>query len=181
MTSPGRTRRVPLAAAVAALALSATSLWPAAAVVRFEPTPVPVPDQWTADVGVAVPWAGVSMRLPGSWTVSVKREPVAGMGGGASLLAAFGPDGSLCLLDGYGAANVESWQDVGIHAAAELDIGGYRAERFDDMLGSGSRSASAYSIYADEYVYSLMCSADQAPADRWLSIAESIEVVPPGS
>lgn len=121
------------------------------------------------------------MRLPRSWRVSVKREPATGFGGGASLLAAFGPDGSLCLLDGYAAASVESWQDVGVQAASELDVGGYRAERFDDMLGSGSREASAYSIYVDEHVYSLMCSADQAPADRWLSIAESIEFTSPNS
>ena len=176
MSATDRLRRASLATASAALAVTLIGPWPAAAVVRFEPSSAPVPERWTADTDVSVPWAGVSMRLPQSWTVSVKPEPLNGVGGGASLLSAFGPDGSLCLLDGYAAANIESWQDVGVRAAEELDISGYRAERFDDMLGTGARHASAYSSYADELVFSLMCSADQAPADSWLSIAESIEL-----
>jgi hypothetical protein len=168
--------RGPLTAVVVALALTLTSVASASAVVRFGPTPEPVPPRWSAEVPVLVEWAGVSMRFPSEWTVSIKREPPAGMAGGASILAAFGPDDSLCLLHLYDPATVQTWQDVGIEATAELTIGGHRAERFDDMLGTGAAISSAYSIYAPEFLYSLLCHARRAPADRWLSIAETLRL-----
>jgi len=166
----------PLTAIVLALALALATIAPASAVVRFEPTPEPVPPRWSADVPVVVEWAGVSMRIPADWTVSIKREPSAGVTGGASILAAFGPDDSLCLLHMYDPASVQTWQDVGIEATAELTIAGHRAERFDDMLGTGAAISSAYSIYAPDYLYSLLCHAHRAPADRWLSMAETLRL-----
>ena len=42
------------------------------------------------------------------------------------------------------------------------------------MLGMGAPVASAYNIDAGELVYALLCTADEAPGDRWLSIAETI-------
>ena len=169
----------PIAAIVAAVALSLALVTPTSAVIRFEPTPEPVPPSWSADVSAVVEWAGVSMRIPAEWTISIKREPAAGIVGGASLLAAFGPDDSLCLLSVYDPAAVETWQDVGIEATAELTIAGHRAERFDDMLGTGAPISSAYSIYANDRLYSLLCHADRAPADRWLSIAETLQLPAP--
>ena len=171
-----RRRIQPPAILVATLALTLSASVPTAAVVRFEPTPEPVPERWGVEVDVAVEWAGVSMRVPASWKVRVKREPSAGLGSGTSLLSAFGPGDTLCMLEVFDAATVESWQDVGVAAVAELTIAGHRSERFDDMWGTGSGVTSAYSIYADDRMYSLMCTADRAPIDRWLSIAETIEL-----
>ena len=175
--------RPPLARSIAAIVAAVVStlaiLTPASAVVRFEPTPEPVPPRWSADVPVAVEWAGVSMRIPAEWSISIKREPAAGIAGGASLLAAFGPGDSLCLLHAYDPTTVETWQDVGVEPAAELTIAGHRAERFDDMLGTGAPISSAYSIYANDRLYSLLCHADRAPADRWLSIAETLQLPSP--
>jgi hypothetical protein len=168
---PRRFRTLVLALTLLLLAVLGAA--PTAAIVVFEPTREPAPERWTADVLVSVEWADVSMRIPGSWDANVKRAPLEGAGG-ASLLVAFGPGDSMCLLDRYDSASVESWQDVGVSAAAELTIAGYPVERFDDMLGTGAPIASAYSIDAGARVYSLMCSADQAPGDRWLSIAETI-------
>lgn len=159
------------------LLLAFAVISPATAIVRYEPTPEVVPDRWTAEVEVSVEWAGVSVRIPASWRASIKREPAAGVGSGASLLVAFGPGDTLCMLDMFAADAVETWQDVGVEPADELMIAGHRAERFDDMLGTGATIASAYSVYAPDYVFSFLCSADQAPADRWLSVAETIEVM----
>lgn len=164
----------------AALVITAAALSPTAAVVRFEPKPEPVPERWAADVVVAVEWAGVSMRIPASWNVSIKREPATGFGSGASLLAASGAGDTLCMLDVFDPAQIETWQDVGVEAAVELTIAGHHTERFDDMWGTGTGVSSAYSIYADGHLYSLLCSADQAPTDRWLSIAETFELLSEG-
>lgn len=163
------------AATGAALALLLSASVPAVAIVRFEPSEEPPPERWDAIVPVTIEWADVSMRVPEAWTAKPKRAPV-DEAGGASLLVAFGPGGSMCLLDRYRTATVETWQDVGVSASAELTIDGHVAERFDDMLGTGAPVASAYSIDAGELQYGLLCSADQAPVDRWLSIAETITV-----
>lgn len=171
-----RQRIHPLAVVVATLALILAAYAPTAAVVRFEPTPEPVPERWGAEVDVAVAWAGVSMRVPASWTVRVKDEPATGFASGASLLAASGPGDTMCMLHMFDPRKIETWQDVGVVAADELTIAGHRTERFDDMWGTGSGISSAYSIYAGERLYSLLCSAERAPADRWLSIAETIEL-----
>lgn len=165
------------AAATAALATTVTvgAAVPVSAFVVFEPSPRPVLQSWAAEVSVSVDWAGVSVLIPSEWQASVKRAPAVASAG-ASLLVLHGPEESLCLLDYYLADTVETWQDVGVRAAAELTIDGHPAERFDDMIGTGAATASAYSIDAGEFVYSLLCSADQAPADRWLSIAQTISV-----
>lgn len=163
------------ALALTTLSLSVLATMPVSAVVVFEPTREPPPERWLADVPLAIEWADVSMRLPEAWEGKVKRAPVDGSAG-ASLMVAFGPGDSVCLLDRYDSEAVESWQDVGVSAVAELLIDGYPAERFDDMLGMGAPTASAYSIDAGERTYSLLCSAEQAPGDRWLSIAETITV-----
>jgi hypothetical protein len=160
--------------AIALVTLAVVSASPVAAFVVFEPSREPAPERWLAEVPLTIGWADVSMRLPRTWDVTVKRAPVEGAEG-ASLMVAFGPGDSMCLLDMYGSA-VESWQDVGVHPAATLTIDGLPAERFDDMLGTGAASVSAYSIYAGGRTYSLMCSAERAPVDRWLSIAETITV-----
>lgn len=176
MASTSRRSRVLVAAIVSSAVLAWASLSSALAVVRFEPTPEPVPERWTADVPVVVDWAGVAMRLPSSWSVSVKREPALGLAGGASILAASGPGRSLCVLHVYDPGRVQTWQDVGVEPALGLTLAGQRAERFDDLLGTGAAVSSAYSIHAPGYLYSLLCHADHAPADRWLSIAQTIEL-----
>jgi hypothetical protein len=165
-----------LSAAVVSLVLALVVVFPATAVVRFEPTREVVPDRWTADVEITVDWAGISVRIPASWDASIKREPPTGIGSGAAVLVAFGPGDTLCMLDMFDAEQVETWQDAGVEAARELTIAGHRSERFDDMLGTGAAITSAYSVYAPSYVYSLLCSADKAPEDRWLSIVETLEL-----
>ena len=78
-----------------------------------------------------------------------------------------------------GRASFESYRRLRptiVEATAELTIDGHRTERFDDMLGMGAPAASAYSIHAGDQLYAMLCSADQAPLDRWLSIAETITV-----
>jgi hypothetical protein len=168
-------RRWAPAAASAALAGALITSVPAAAVVVFEPSEEPPRERWHVSVPVTVEWAGVSMLVPGSWTARTKRAPADGASA-ASVLVAFGPGESTCLLKRYEAATVQTWQDVGVEATAELTIDGHRTERFDDMLGMGAPAASAYSIHAGDQLYAMLCSADQAPLDRWLSIAETITV-----
>ncbi|MEX1295024.1 MAG: hypothetical protein AB1Z67_02525 [Candidatus Limnocylindrales bacterium] len=167
-------RLAPLPALLAAVFLAATAM-PAAATVVFVPTREPAPESWPAEVPVDVEWANVSMLIPEAWTFRIKREPGVETNG-ASLLAAFGPGKSTCLLDYYEAGTVETWQDVGVSPVAELRIDGHPTERFDDMLGSGAAAASAYAIDAGSRTYALFCTADQAPTDRWLSIAQTITV-----
>lgn len=164
-----------LPAAAVAAALTVGAVAPASAVIVFEPTREPPPEAWLAEVPVAVEWADVSMRIPDDWTVSVKRPPAVETTG-ASLLVAFGPGESTCLFDYYVAGTVDTWQDAGVRPTEELTIDGHPTERFDDMLGTGAATASAYAIDAGERVYGLLCKADQAPADRWLSIAQTISV-----
>ena len=65
---------------------------------------------------------------------------------------------------------------MGVQPVRELTIAGHRAERFDDMLGTGAAIASAYTVYAPTTIYSLFCSAERAPIDRWLSLAETLEL-----
>ena len=166
-------RTVP--AAMLAAALTTVAVMPTSAVVVFEPRREPAPEAWLAEVPVAIEWADVALRIPEEWTARVKREPGVEVNG-ASLLAAFGPDGSMCMLEYYVADSIETWQDAGVDAAATLTIDGHPAERFDDMLGTGAKTASAYAIDAGELAYGMLGTADQAPADRWLSIAESITV-----
>lgn len=163
-----------LLAVAAAVTLGVVAQAPVAGVVRFEPTPEPIRQPWDAEVPVDVAWAGVSMRIPSTWTVSIKPEPATSDVSGASLLATLGPGDSVCLLSMYDPGTVETWQDVGVRAAAELTIGGHRAERFDDMLGTGAAISSAYNVHTSDLMYSLLCHADQAPADRWLSLAETL-------
>jgi hypothetical protein len=167
--------RHPAAATLAVTALAVATAAPASATVVFVPTPAPVPDAWRAEVPVSVEWADVSLRIPDEWTVKIKRAPAVEVSG-ASLLVAFGPDDSMCMVEYYVSDKVDSWQDVGVSPSAELSIDGHPTERFDDMLGPGGASASAYSVDAGELVYSLYCTAEQAPADRWLSIAETLVV-----
>lgn len=169
-----RSRRF-VAPVALAVSLAASNVSAASAFVVFEPTREPAPDSWLADVPVTVDWAGVSLRVPNEWRTRVKREPGVEVNG-ASLLVAFGPGESMCLLDYYIAGTIETWQDAGVQPTATLSIDGRPAERFDDMLGTGSETASAYSIDAGERIYALLCTAEEAPADRWLSIAESIAV-----
>jgi hypothetical protein len=169
----------PLTTAVIALAVALTLVAPASAIVRFEPSPEPVPDRWAPETPVAVTWAGVSIRVPPSWQAKVKPEPSFGVESGASLLVAFGPGDSMLTVHAFDPARVQTWQDVGIEPAAELTIDGHATERFDDMLGTGAPISSAYSVHANGYVYSLLFHAQQAPADRWLSIAETLRL--PGS
>ena len=161
------------AAVVVATSLTLAAIAPASAVVVFKPTREPAPDRWLADVPVSVAWADVSMMIPESWTAKVKQEPSVEVNG-ASLLVAFGPDESMCMLEYYVADTIETWQDAGVSASAVLTIDGYPAERFDDMVGTGAATASAYAIDAGELAYGMFCSADRAPEDRWLSIAESL-------
>ena len=170
-----RSLRTLLAAALAT-ALALATLSPAAAIVRFEPTPEPVPERWLAEVAVDVPWAGVSMKMPADWSVKIKPEPALGISGGGALLVAFGPGDTMCMLEAYDPETIETWQDVGVQPVRELTIAGYRAERFDDMLGTGMAIGSAYTVYAPTIIYSLFCSAERAPIDRWLSLAETLEL-----
>jgi hypothetical protein len=127
---------------------------------------------------VTVDWAGVSLRIPTAWEASIKREPATGIGSGASLLTAFGLGGTLCMLEVFDPERTETWQDVGVVAVVELTIAGQRAERFDDMWGTSAGVSSAYSIHTSGFLYSFVCSADRAPLDRWLSIAETFELLP---
>ncbi len=162
-----------LLAAGTACALALAAALPVTAVVVFEPKKEPPPQRWEVSVPITVEWADVSMLFPETWTARAKRAPGVDVQG-ASLLVAFGPDESMCMLERYRAGSVETWQDVGVNPTAVLTIDGRKVERFDDMLGYGGPAASAYSIHAGEQLYSLWCSADQAPLDRWLSIAETI-------
>ena len=164
-----------------AVAVMVAAIWtlptasPVAAIAGDEvsPTPTPAPPQ----VGgrVTVEWAGLSMLFPDTWTVDVKRAPGVTVAG-ASILVAFGPDESGCLLDRFDSASVESWQDVGVEPVVELTISGIRVERFDDMLGTGAVTVSAYTIHAPDHQYSLLCSSPEPPGDRWLSLVETIEL-----
>ena len=95
-----------------------------------------------------------------------------------SLLVAFGPSDSMCMLEVFDADKVESWQDVGVEPTAALSIDGHRTERFDDIRGLGATISSAYSVYASGHVYGFFCSADRAPSDRWFSIAETLRLQP---
>jgi hypothetical protein len=170
---PGPTRAA--AAAGASIAGVLLASLPAAAFVVFEPRQEPPRERWEVSVPLTVEWADVSMVFPETWTARAKRAPAEGVIG-APVLVAFGPGEDMCMLRRYEAATVQTWQDVGVQATAELAIDGHRAERFDDMLGMGAPAASAYNIHAGDELYGLLCSGDQAPVDRWMSIAETIAV-----
>lgn len=172
-----RSRRRLLPATALMLAASAVlpAAGPAAAVVLFPADPTPAPASPPAGGRVVIDWAGVAMTFPETWTVRPKRAPGI-MTAGASILVAFGPEQTICMLDRYDPDAIETWQDVGIEPVTELTLDGRLVERFDDMLGSGASRASAYTIHAPGFLYSLLCSSADPPDDRWLSLVETIEL-----
>lgn len=167
-----------IVAMAAALALPAAS--GVGAIVRYEPTPRPTPIPPQDGGRVEVTWAGLAVTFPEDWRVRVKPEPEVSSGG-AAVLTAFGPGESACTIDLYDPAAVQTWRDAGIEPALGLTIAGLTVERFDDLWGGGSTGVSAYTVYAEGLHYSLLCVAPEAPADRWLSIAETVEIFAPGS
>ena len=172
-------RGATLAAALAsAFMLAATA--PTAAIVLSAPEPTPSPAPAQMGGRVEVPWAGLAMTFPAGWEVRVKRPPGSISGGGATILVAFGPDDAKCMLDQYDPDTVETWEDVGIEAVAELSIAGMDAQRYDSMWGGGAIGVSAYTVHAPGVQYSLLCTAPSAPDDRWRSIVASLELLPPG-
>jgi hypothetical protein len=183
MTATRRSRRRRHRRLATALMLGvALSLWataPASAVVLYEPPPTPAPPPPQQGGRVDVAWAGLSITFPDAWEIRQKRPPGAEIHGGAAILVAFGPASTTCTLDLYDPELVESWKDVGVAAAARMTVGGLETERFDDMLGAGSRPASAYTIHAAAWQYSLLCASAEPPGDRWLSLVETIEITTP--
>lgn len=162
-----------MAAALAVLPASGVS-----AIVRWEPTPRPTPVPPQEGGRVEVTWAGLAITFPAAWEIRVKPAPEVSTSG-ATVLVAFGPAETTCAIDIYDPASVETWRDAGFEPALELTISGLAAERFDDLWGGGATGVSAYNIYPPGLHYSLLCMAPVAPDDRWLSIAETIEVLAP--
>jgi hypothetical protein len=177
--APRREHRRLAMALILGAALPLWSTAPASAVVVYEPAPTPAPPPPQQGGHVEVAWAGLSITFPDAWEVRQKRPPGAVIRGGAPILVAFGPASTTCTLDLYDPELVESWADVGVVAAARMTVAGLEAERFDDMLGAGSRPASAYTIHADAFQYSLLCASAEPPKDRWLSLVETIEITAP--
>lgn len=173
-----RNLRQVLLSVLLAATLAAASASGVGAVVRYEPTPRPTPIPPQAGGRVEVTWAGLAVTFPADWQIRVKSEPDISTGG-AAILTAFGPGDAACTIDLYDPEAVETWRDAGIEPALGLAISGLSAERFDDLWGGGATGVSAYTVYADGLHYSLLCVAPVAPADRWLAIAETIEVFAP--
>jgi hypothetical protein len=167
-----------LSATVLAVALLPMTVLPAAAVVRFEPTPRPTAIPQLPGGRIEVPWAGITVTFPEDWRVKLAAAPEPSLGAGASILTAFGPDAT-CLIDVYDPAQVDSWQDVGVEPDAHLTLAGVLVERFDRPWSEGLDGGSAYTVHASLVDYSLLCIAQQPPDDLWLSIVESIELFEP--
>lgn len=176
--SPGVTLAMALATLTAVALSSLTAVAPARAATLYEPTPGPTAAPTQAGGRAEVPWAGVAITFPETWEVRFKRPPGAALQGGAAILVALGPDSAICTLDLFDPATVEQWEDVGIEPVAELTVAGVPALRYDDMWGGGAFGVSSYAVFTPGIQYSLLCKADVAPEDRWLSIAETIELRP---
>lgn len=168
----------PLNATALAVALLPMFVLPAAAVVRFEPTPPPTPIPQLPGGRIEVPWAGIAVTFPEDWRVKLGAAPEPSLGAGASILTAFGPD-AICSIDMYDPSQVDSWQDVGVEADEQLTLAGVPVERFDRPWSEGLDGGSAYTVHAPMVDYSLLCIARQPPDDRWLPIVESIELFKP--
>lgn len=178
----GRSPRIALAAVVSTLTAVALSALmpalPARSAVLYEPTPGPTAAPTQLGGRAEVPWAGVAITFPDTWEVRFKRPPGAALRGGAAILVALGPGSAICTLDLFDPVTVEQWEDVGIEPVEELTIAGVPALRYDDMWGEGAFGVSSYAVFTSTIQYSLLCKDDVAPNDRWLSIAETIELRP---
>ncbi len=170
-----RTLLLPALATLLVLAWLSSTATPARAIARFDPGPTPSPVAPQSGGRVVVDWTGLAITFPDTWMIKVKRPPGVSSAG-ASVLVAFGPGETSCLLDRYDPDAVESWADVGVEPVARLTIAGLLVERFDDMLGMGAPRSTAYTFHAAEFQYSLMCTSADPPVDRWLSIAETVEL-----
>ena len=103
MRSTGMRPRTMLSPALATMLAAAAvmpTVTPANAIALFEPEPTPPPVSPQIGGRVMVDWAGLAMTFPDEWTVQVRRAPAVSSAG-ASVLVAFGPQETSCLLDRY--------------------------------------------------------------------------------
>jgi hypothetical protein len=136
---------------------------------------------------VIVPWARFAITVPGHWESLVDPEPPSGSPSVAGL-SVYG-DGGGCFVTversephllGPDIAGMEGQP----FAVDELVLAGQPATRTDYVGGYPDDMALDTSLYdvtsPDGWHYLMYCSAEAgyAPADRWLSIAETLEFLP---
>jgi uncharacterized cupredoxin-like copper-binding protein len=159
---------------------SEASALPDGTLERLGPAPSPDPGQMPVDLQqggrAEVPWAGLALTFPDSWTVAVAADP-GPLVLRADDVGATGAGCSLSVSDGAG-------YDRAAAAAASdelLTIGGAGAVRFDEVLpwgSSGTFYASRYVVVSEDATLVLGCSARERQPDHWLSITETLEFLP---
>jgi hypothetical protein len=165
---------------------SEASALPDGTLVRLGPSPSPDPGQMAVDLQqggrVEVPWAGLALTFPDSWTVAVAADPDGPPSSSPFVLRADDVEGtgagcSLSIEEGRG-------YDRAAAAAASdelLTIGGAGAVRFDEVLpwgSSGTFYASTYVVVSEDATIVLGCSGRERQPDHWLSIAQTLEFLP---
>jgi len=129
---------------------------------------------------------GFAVTIPEGWTVMVDTsEPPEFTE--RPLLTATAPDGGSCEVSRQDAGvwnSLEEWVGTVLlrlrgfgpldFASVELPAGG--SVRIDLDLGDGQ--SSSFFLGSDLGFYVLGCQTEEAPLDRWLSIAETLEILP---
>ncbi len=131
---------------------------------------------------VEASWAGIAVTFPERWEVDVERGPWTepDFEGPVLVLAGYGTSDtgsfaycSVSVHDGsdYDWSTARAWSD------AALEIGGAPALYFDvvEPWGPMTDYRATFVIAGPESVFTLECSSDDPPVDRWLSIAETLE------
>ena len=134
---------------------------------------------------VDVPAAGFAVSLPVGWTVMIDtsepreftERPV---------LTAIAPDGESCEVSTHEPDawnSLEEWAGtvlLRLRGFGPLDFGYVELATGDAVridLDLGERESSSFFLESDAGYLAIGCIAEAAPLDRWLSIAETLEVL----
>jgi hypothetical protein len=165
---------------------SEASALPDGTLERLGPSPSPDRGQMAVDLQqggrVEVPWAGLALTFPDSWTVAVAADPGGPPSSSPFVLQAddTGATGAGC---GLSLEEGTGYDRVAAAAASDelLTIGGAGAVRFDEVLpwpSSGTFYASTYVVVSPDATVVFGCSGRERQPDHWLSIAETLEFLP---
>ena len=171
------------------IALLATFLLSIGAGPAVAQSPAPSLDPEPVPQRVEVPEAGIAVTFPDDWAVEV-RPLVRVEATVPTVLSAEAPGGDTCevaLPDDPTRSSLHDWaesflstfRDFGSAATSTaLRLPAGDAIRIDLELPDTGSSSVVYLLTDGTNFYGLMCRAPDAPEDRWLSVAETIEFLP---
>jgi uncharacterized cupredoxin-like copper-binding protein len=165
---------------------SEATVLPDGTVERRGPAPSPDPGQMPVRLQqggrVEVPWAGLALTFPDSWTIAVEPDPDGSPQSAPMVLRAddLGVTGAGCSLSRSDGSDYD-WAAAAAASDELLTIGGAGAVRFDEVLpwrSAGTFYSSTYVVVSRDATVVLGCSGREQRPDHWLAIAETLEFLP---